>query len=331
MSTENEDLEPIEPRMAQKLFLEHKSTACSKSTVQNHRYRLNPFVQWCGEEGIDNLNELSGRDLQQYRLWRKEDGNLNKLSLRMQMSTLRVFLKWAGSIEAVPQNLYDKVMVPRVRPEERKREETLDAEDAELILEYLSTYEYASKEHALFALLWQTGIRVGSAHSLDIDDVYLDENYIQLVHRPEEGTTLKNGKDGERPIALKPVVSEVLADYIQRHRKDVTDDHGRDPLFTTAHGRMHSNTMRRLAYRVTAPCYRGDECPDCADGESKCPEAVSPHSIRRGSITHFLSSDVPIDVVSDRMNVSRGVLDEHYDKRSEEVKMEQRRGYLDNI
>jgi len=125
MTTDKDDLEPIEPGTAQKLFLDHKATDCTDSTVQNHRYRLNPFVRWCGEEDIDNLNDITGRDLQRYRLWRKEDGDLNKLSLRMQMSTLRVFLKWAGSVEAVPQNLYDKVMVPRVRPEERQRDETL--------------------------------------------------------------------------------------------------------------------------------------------------------------------------------------------------------------
>jgi integrase len=331
MAMDEDDLEPIEPGTAQELFLDHKATDCTDSTVQNHRYRLNPFVRWCGEKEIDNLNELTGRDLQRYRLWRKEDGDLNKLSLRMQMSTLRVFLKWAGSIEAVPQNLYDKVMVPRVRPEERQRDETLDADDAKEILEYLSKYEYASKEHAVMALLWQTGIRVGSAHSLDVDDVFLDENYVQLIHRPDEGTTLKNGKSGQRPVALTPDVAEVLADYIRTHRKDVTDEYGREPLFTTAHGRMHGNTIRRLTYRVTAPCYRGVDCPDCEGDESKCPEAVSPHAIRRGSITHFLTSDVPVDVVSDRMNVSRKVLDEHYDKRSEEVKMEQRRGYLDDI
>lgn len=331
MITDKEDLEPMEPRPAQKLFLDHKATNCTDSTVQNHRYRLNPFVRWCSEEGIDNLNELSGRDLQRYRLWRKEDGDLNKLSLRMQMSTLRVFLKWAGSVEAVPQNLYDKVMVPRVRPEERKRDEMLDAESAQSILNYLSKYEYASTEHAVFALLWQTGIRVGSARAIDVEDVFSDENYLQLVHRPDKGTTLKNGKTGQRPVALKPALSQLLTDYVQTHRKDVTDTYGRKPLFTTSQGRMHVNTLRRLTYRVTAPCYRDATCPDCVDGESKCPEAVSPHAIRRGSITHFLSSDVPVDVVSDRMNVSRKVLDEHYDKRSEEVKMEQRRGYLDNI
>jgi hypothetical protein len=58
---------------------------------------------------------------------------------------------------------------------------------------------------------------------------------------------------------------------------------------------------------------------------------VSPHAIRRGSITHFLTEDVPTEVVSDRMNVSRDVLEQHYDRRSEEVKLEQRRGYLENI
>ncbi|TKX52162.1 site-specific integrase, partial [Halorubrum sp. SS7] len=37
------------------------------------------------------------------------------------------------------------------------------------------------------------------------------------------------------------------------------------------------------------------------------------------------------DVVSDRANVTPGVLDEHYDRRSQRKRMEQRRGFLDNI
>jgi hypothetical protein len=61
------------------------------------------------------------------------------------------------------------------------------------------------------------------------------------------------------------------------------------------------------------------------------PAAVSPHSIRRGSITHFLSQGVPVETAGDRMDVNRDVLDKHYDERSEEVKLEQRRGYLDKI
>lgn len=73
-------------------------------------------------------------------------------------------------------------------------------------------------------------------------------------------------------------------------------------------------------------------CPDCTGTDDRtCPEAVSPHAFRRGGITHFLSQDVPVEVVGDRMNVSRDVVDKHYDNRSEEVKLEQRRGYLDDV
>lgn len=328
----NDGLEPLDPETGMKLYLDHKATDCTKSTVRNHRYRMKPFVQWCEEQGIDNLNDIAGRDIQQYRLWRNEDENINALTLRMQMSTLRVFLKWAASVEAVSEDLYTKVMVPRVNRSERYRDEMLDADEAKNILQYLSTYEYASIEHVLLALLWETGIRIGAANSIDLQDVDLDRQCIQLNHRPNEGTTLKNGKSGERLIAISPELADLLGDYIETQRNETSADYNRKALLTTKQGRMHRNTMRRMINRITAPCYRGKSCPDCkVDLNKKCPEAVSPHAIRRGSITHFLSKDVPVEIVSDRMNVSRKVLDEHYDRRSEEVKLEQRRRYLDNI
>jgi hypothetical protein len=43
-----------------------------------------------------------------------------------------------------------------------------------------------------------------------------------------------------------------------------------------------------------------------------------------------LSEDVPENVVSDQMNKGRDVPDKHYVKRSEQVKMKQRRAYLDD-
>jgi site-specific recombinase XerD len=331
MTTDRDELEPIEPREAQDMFLDHKATSCAEATVVGHEYRTNHFVRWCDEQGIDNLNDVTGRDLQRYRLWRQEDGDLNSLSLRMQMSSLRVFLKWAQSIEAVPEDLYNKVLVERVGPDQRQRDEMLDADDADELLDYLSTYEYASIEHALLALLWETGIRLGAAHSIDITDINVEEGYVTLEHRPDQGTTLKNGTRGERLVALTAELLELLEEFIEVTRKDVTDAYQREPLFTTSHGRMSTTSLRRTIYRVTAPCYRGEACDGCADGATKCDDAVSPHAVRRGSITHFLSNDVPVQVVSDRMNVSRTVLDDHYDKRSDEVKLEQRRGYLDNI
>lgn len=236
------------------------------------------------------------------------------------MCTLRVFLKWAASIDAVDPELYDKVLVPKISREERKRDTMLDVEDAKEILDHLTKYQFASRDHVLLALLWETEIRIGSANSID------------LVHRPDTGTTLKNGKTGERPIAITTGLAKVFGEYIEHRRIDIDDEYGREPLLTSENGGYSRTGTRVSVYRMTAPCFRDEPCPDCNQGqEKKCPEAVSPHAIRRGSITHFLTSDVPEDVVSDRMNVSRKVLHQHYDNRSAEVKLEQRQGYLNNI
>lgn len=135
-------------------------------------------------------------------------------------------------------------------------------------------------------------------------------------------------------------LANVLEDYVDGPREDVTDDYGRDPLLTTTHGRVSRSTVRDTVYRVTRPCWYGEECPhdrdqnECDatgfDGASKCPSSRSPHDARSGAITTHLLEDVPAEIVTDRMDVSQSVLDKHYDRRTEREKMEQRRKYLNN-
>jgi len=103
------------------------------------------------------------------------------MSLRQHTRTLRVFLKWAVSIEAGLANLYDKVMVTQVGRDERRSDDILDSDDADELLQYLSNYHFASK-WLVAALFWETGIRIGAAHSIDLGDVYLAEGSINLRH-----------------------------------------------------------------------------------------------------------------------------------------------------
>jgi len=336
MTSKNSDqLEPIEPSKARELYLKHKRTECRAATVKGHKYRTSHFVRWCEQNSIDNMNSLTGRDLHEYRLWRKEDGELNQVSLATQMGTTRVFLKWCSSIEAVPSDLADKVLVPSVSSEAEQSDSMIKAERAEEILARLTKFQYASREHVLFALLWETGMRMGAARSLDLEDIDLENNKISLVHQPEDDTPLKNGKGGERLVAISEELEQLLKDYINEIRTEVPDTQNRKPLLSGRHGRFSRTTIRRIIYRVTAPCFLNEDCPDCVqqsdERQDKCGESVGPHAIRRSAITHFLTNDVPIEVVGERMNVSRDVVDKHYDERSEEVKVEQRRGYLDNI
>ncbi|TKX68836.1 site-specific integrase [Halorubrum sp. SP9] len=335
------NLEPIDPETAVELYLADREAEVAKATLYSHSSRLSHFVRWCDEEEIDNLNELSGRSLHEYRLWRRCEGDLAPATEKTQMDTLRVFINWLESIDAVVDDLHTKVRSPVLRDGQNVRDVMLESDRAEEVLSYLAKYEYASRQHVVLALMWHTMMRTGAVHSLDVDDYDSDGQYIAVVHRPETGTTIKNGVDGERLIALSNGVCGLIDDWIANRRPDVDDEFGRRPLVSTSNGRAHRSTLRGDCYRYTRPCISTGECPHDRDPDDcgamvytaafDCPSSVSPHALRRGGITHHLNNDVPKDVVSDRANVTPGVLDEHYDRRSQRKRMEQRRGFLDNI
>ena len=86
----------------------------------------------------------------------------------------------------------------------------------------------------------------------------------------------------------------------------------------------------------------GQECPhdrdtdDCeaANDEARaarCPSSVTPHPIRRGYITQSLRAGVPVENVSDRQSVSPTIIDQHYDVRIKEDKMQKRQAVIGDI
>lgn len=332
-------LEPIEPETALELYLADKANELADASLTAHEYRLNHFVRWCDQQGLENLNELSGRQLHEYRLWRRNEGDLGKVSEKTQMDTLRVFIRWLESIDGVEQDLSEKVLSPTVTPDENSRDVMLEADRAKQVLSYWEKYEYASIEHVSIALMWHTMMRTGAVHALDVGDYNPSEEYLEVRHRPETDTPIKNKSDGERLVALSDEMCCLIDDWLEDRRPSVTDEYGRDPLLATTHGRVCKGTLRKYVYKVSRPCSYSNECPHDRDPQqceaatpsspSRCPSSVSPHAIRRGSITHRLNNDLPDKVIGSRANVSQVVIEQHYDRRTEQEKMEQRRKYLD--
>ncbi|MGM0606560.1 MAG: tyrosine-type recombinase/integrase, partial [Halobacteriota archaeon] len=317
----------------------------SAKTIKGQKYRLDAFVQWCEEEGIENLNDLTGRDLYEYRIWRREGHGEGRdpialITLRGQLATVRAFLRFCSEIDAVPEDLFTKVSLPSVSGQAGVSDSTLDPERIGPILDYLKRYKYASRQHVTVLLMWRTGARVGAIRGLDLEDCELNSTTpgVEFRHRPDTDTPLKNKEDGERWNSITGYVAGVLTDYINGPRKSVSDKYGRKPLLTTSQGRPATTTLRTTLYEYTRPCVIGEPCPHNRDPDtceamdynsaSKCPSSRSPHDLRSGRVTMYRRSDVPRDVVRDRLNASVDILDRHYDRRSEREKAEQRRGYL---
>lgn len=333
-------LEPLSPSKAEELYLQSRENELADRSLELHEKHVGSFVDWYlneGEKG-ENMNDVTARTVHEYKLYIKEKFAQSTLSIYL--STVRQFVEFCESIDAVAAGTSQKIVLPN--RDRNARTEMLESDDATAILSYLRKYHYASRTHALMTLLWHTGIRTGTIRSLDVGDVDSERERLRIRHRPETGTPLKNTEKAERYIALSTEVNDILSDYIDESRHAVIDDYNRKPLFTTKRGRPAKNSIRRNIYAATRPCTTGRGCPHNKDPNSceaaqrtndacKCPSTVSGHPVRRGAITHHLRQDVPEKVVSDRMNVSQDVLDEHYDRRTEDEKAEQRRQFLSNI
>jgi integrase len=261
------------------------------------------------------------------------------MTLRTNLATLRVFLEFCASIDGVEQGLREKVVLPEVDREEQSKDVKLNVDRAEAILEHLERFEYASRAHVIMAILWHTGCRLGTLRALDLDDVDLETPCLRVRHRPDTGTPLKNGKAANRAIALGEQYAQVIEDYINHNRLQVEDSHGREPLISSDQGRLSESSVRVVVYMWTRPCMVAacphDENPVSCDymtrkHASECPSSRSPHGIRRGALTRMLREGTPEEVVSDRSNVSRDVLEQHYDQRTERERMELRREFLED-
>ena len=242
-------LEPIDPETAIELYLADKENDLAEASLEAHEYRLNHLVRWCDEQDITNLNTLTGRQLHEYRLWRRKEGDLSKVAEKTQMDTVRVFIRWLESIDGVEQDLSEKVLSPSITPDENSRDVTLDTERATEVLSYLERYEYATIDHVAIALMWHTMMRVGAVHALDIRDYDAEEQFLEVRHRPDMGTPIKNKGDGERLVALSDQVCSLIDDWLDNQRPEVTDEYDRRPLLPSRQGRAKKATLRDYVYR----------------------------------------------------------------------------------
>jgi integrase len=259
------------------------------------------------------------------------------------MDTLRVFIEWCESIDAVRSGLSRKVRSPKIEGG-AARDEYLPGDRAERILDHMAKFQYGTTPHVCWVILTTTGMRLGALRALDVGDYKPngDPAHLDIRYRPGTDTPLKNKRRGERPVVITEDVCSVIEDYLQVHRPDVTDEHDREPLLATAHGRVGKSTVRRYIYKWSRPCEIGRACPhdrdptECEaavdlDQAAACPSSVTPHPIRRGYITQLLQSGAPPDLVSGRCDVSPDNIEKHYDVRSKQDKMRQRQHVLKDL
>ncbi len=327
-------------------YLERRQNR-SPSTRAQYKRTLPRFIEFAVDYGADYPREISTQLVNMYT------DNLfgsytRDATIWTYIKNLRAWLSWLAKRTDCDNELAELLNKDEVGLSPNARDEAISVKEAKHRRERLRERRYGSAQHAMFETLWNSGIRIGGAYSLDRCDVNCKENEIELRNRPDAGTRLKNGDssddtsgDGERIVSIEPEVSEVLKTYISAFRKDVTDDYDREPLFTTAYGRAARSTLRRWTYKATDCRWTATEaakldCDGTCDADSNvCPESYYPHAIRRGAIVAHLVGGLSPKLASERFDVSYRVIKEHYDPRTKQQQKRNRKNEVkqawDNI
>ncbi len=232
----------------------------SPLTVEAYQSDMDQFAHFLKDEyGIDDLTQVKTTMVKSYIVHLKEEGLVNR-SINRKTSTLRTFYKYC-----LRENLIEKSPMTGIKA--LKQPKTLVKFVTETDINKVSFGEDADfstqRDHLLFELLYQTGMRQAELRGLEDGDV--DKMGMQLkIHG-------KRNKD-----RLVPLSSEMIQLIVQYQAL-------RDATFTTKADRLLLNDKGE----EMSPSYVYNKVHHMLEGVTTLKQK-SPHVLRHTFATHLL-------------------------------------------
>ncbi|TKX56376.1 integrase, partial [Halorubrum sp. SP9] len=127
------DLNPITPEQAKDLYNDEYEEKRSYESLRKARSVLDTFVEWTEQEGLENMNEIDGRQLQEMKMWWKRESDTNNVSLNGYLAVVRRFLVFCERIEVVSENTPDRMPQASIDEDEEVCDRKPDDEAVEAI------------------------------------------------------------------------------------------------------------------------------------------------------------------------------------------------------
>lgn len=211
----------------------------TKQTTQWYERRLRPFVQWCRQQDINDLEQITPAFVRRYIDYLHNrpalrSNQLDSFTVHGHVRAIRTLLFWAAS-----EDIIDEKIPQRIKPPKREEKvlQTLSDIHLRLLMEAARSTATPLRDAALLALLLDTGCRATELCSLRMQDVTFaaDAAWI-LVHG-------KGRK--QREVALGKKARLALSRYLHRERKS-DDEH----VFIGKKGALSPEGLDRLLYRL---------------------------------------------------------------------------------
>jgi integrase/recombinase XerC len=220
--------------------------------------------------GIDDLEGLTPADIRAWLASRRREG-LALASLARGLSALKSFLGRLERLSVLKSGAIAAIRSPKTpRPLPRP----LAVASAKAVLDLAKEGDgwLSTRDHALFALLYGAGLRIGEALALDGRD------------EPRDGVLKVRGKGNkERIVPVLPAVAEALDAYRAACPYALSAS---EPLFRGKLGkRLEAGVVRKKMRELRA--------------RLGLPESATPHSLRHSFATHLLRDGADLRVIQE--------------------------------
>ena len=246
----------------------------SAHTLSAYGRDLTELVRLLTEGSSETAQDLTRRDFVA-ALKRLSQQGLSERTLARKLSAWRQYCGWlvqSGMMDNDPTFNLKAPRLPERLPKALPQEELnhmLDSAPADDGL--------AVRDHALFELMYGSGLRLSEIHGLDLGDVLLDEGWVSV--------TGKGRKERQVPLSGKSI--EALRAYLSER---VAAD-GETALFTGKNGTRLG--QRQIQKRLQAwAVHQGSG------------QHISPHMMRHSYASHLLQSSRDIRAVQELLGHS---------------------------
>ena len=180
----------------------------------------------------------------------------------------------------VQQDPTENISSPRIG---RSLPDTLSAEEVNSLLESASAQDSPDgvRDHAMFELLYASGLRVTELVSLDLDDIDLEQGIVRCLG--------KGGKERVIPIHVSAVA--VVQGYIERARPELQKGFSERSLFLNMRGQRLSRQGFWLILKAHAK-------------HAGITKKITPHTLRHSFATHLLQGGAPLRHVQELLGHS---------------------------
>ncbi|MCP4719463.1 MAG: tyrosine-type recombinase/integrase [Desulfobacteraceae bacterium] len=249
----------------------------SDQTIKSHRTDLSLFDRFIRSKGYKTI---TGKATMAFQFYLKEDRLNCGGSINRKIYTLRSYSKYLKTMGVRHADQLPFFDVLKIRQGYRNRPSALTLSQVKSLFEQIDRSTVLGvRDYAVYALMYQTGLRVGEVHALDLESIDFDNQQI---------TVMGKGKK-IRQLHLTRKLCHILYEYLAV-REFFYNYESTSALFVSKKGnrlaiRTMEDNMKKLLKKV----------------EFIVPFNVTCHTLRHSFASHLNDKDVDILVIQSLM------------------------------